>query len=534
MLDVAQEFSVPSPFDSPVVVDGVLSDERLAQLLALQTEYPELDYKESINLQDRRATAELAKDVGAMQVRGGYIVVGVDDNGSPTGGLDEADLRPFDEASLTQKVLRYLPEPLVIRSRVAEYSGHRIVAIFVGPHPDGCAFFKANGTYQDDAGREQTVFREGDVYWRDGTRSTRLTQTGHREVVARQVAAAKADWMTEQRDLRQREREDHDAAAAAERPLGTVNLDMRPRELSVAALEFVRGDDPIGLHYLINEAAARARQYIDAGQIEDELGALLDRLICMAATFLEYGQTEWFERIIELLKQIYAMPLTQQDVQRFAYNVHISPEEPAPRVFLQLMTRLYALGALAVRRRKWAAVRTLTLQLPDPIREFDYENNWLRNAMTTMSRAQHLVGEQEGRTVELNLLSLAQEQAARLDCLRPDGIAADDDELLTSLTQFDILTNLVAVADSPDDGFGRTFYPNFARWQQDRIQAFVQSLLTTMVERTELGLESDELLARALQAVGQVAAGEGMRYFGFMGWNHTPVGAFITEHLPAE
>lgn len=34
-----------SPLSSPVVVDGIVSDEKLAELLALQAEYPELDYK---------------------------------------------------------------------------------------------------------------------------------------------------------------------------------------------------------------------------------------------------------------------------------------------------------------------------------------------------------------------------------------------------------------------------------------------------------------------------------------------------------
>ena len=63
---------------SPVVVDGVVSDEKLSELLALQTEYPELDLKATIDLTSTRDVVELAKDVGAMQVGGGYIVIGVD------------------------------------------------------------------------------------------------------------------------------------------------------------------------------------------------------------------------------------------------------------------------------------------------------------------------------------------------------------------------------------------------------------------------------------------------------------------------
>lgn len=54
----------------PVVVDGIVSEEKLAELLALQAEYPELDYKETIDLSTTRGVVELAKDVGAMRVRG--------------------------------------------------------------------------------------------------------------------------------------------------------------------------------------------------------------------------------------------------------------------------------------------------------------------------------------------------------------------------------------------------------------------------------------------------------------------------------
>src|SRR5450755_4317225 len=80
-----------SPLSSPVVVDGIVSDEKLSELLALQAEYPDLDYKRTVDLTVTEGTVELAKDIGAMQVRGGYIVIGVDGHGAPTGELDGAD-----------------------------------------------------------------------------------------------------------------------------------------------------------------------------------------------------------------------------------------------------------------------------------------------------------------------------------------------------------------------------------------------------------------------------------------------------------
>lgn len=52
-----------NPLTSPVVVDGIVSPEKLPELLVLETEYPELDCKETIEFSTRRAV-ELAKDLG--------------------------------------------------------------------------------------------------------------------------------------------------------------------------------------------------------------------------------------------------------------------------------------------------------------------------------------------------------------------------------------------------------------------------------------------------------------------------------------
>ena len=117
----------PDPVDD-IPTDGELSDERIAQLLRLQAESDQLDYKEKIGL-NGRDLVELAKDVGAMGVRGGHILGGVDDGGRLSGQMDEVDRRPFDEASLRSKLRKYLPDSARLRSRVLERDGNVIVAI---------------------------------------------------------------------------------------------------------------------------------------------------------------------------------------------------------------------------------------------------------------------------------------------------------------------------------------------------------------------------------------------------------------------
>ncbi len=558
-----------------MVVDGVVSEERLAELLALQGEYPDLDYKQKIDLDQKQDLIELAKDVGAMRVCGGYIVAGADNQGRLTGGMDAVDLRKFDSANLVPKLLKYISQPLEVHTGIVTRDGHKVVVICVPASERGCAFFSADGMYADDDGEEVVVFREGDVFWRDGTRSVRLSQEGLEEVIERRAAErldeAREEWVQVQREIQRQERgvdapqtptdgEDVDEdegeggtprphgpsgspnggarGGAAARPgsprraarprLGSVNFDLSTGELESAALDFIREGDTIALKHLINDGATRARVYIDHGDIAGGLDDLLDKLICLDATFLDYDQRGWFKEVLDLLVRIYGMPLKEGDVLRLGHATRISPEEIAPQVWLAVIERVFALGGLADPGRNWSAVRDLTIQLPEPIAAEGYDTNWLRHALTMASRARHF--EVENQTV--SLLSLARNDAARLGCLRSDGLGTGDDYLLTSIAQFDVLSNIVAIGAAKSVNAGRVYYSNFARFYQSRVQPIVDSLLVSQEMRDSLFPLSDEDLAIALDDIGRRAQQEGWRYDGFHGWGHTPVADFIADYLP--
>ena len=67
----------------PVVEPNVTKD-KLLQLLEEGAESQTLDFKETCDLSSKEDLVEVTKDVGAMQVEGGFIVVGVDSQGRPT------------------------------------------------------------------------------------------------------------------------------------------------------------------------------------------------------------------------------------------------------------------------------------------------------------------------------------------------------------------------------------------------------------------------------------------------------------------
>ena len=130
------------------VVEPDVGLEKTLQLLGEAQESETLDYKRTLDLELMRDRVELAKDVGAMQVDGGFIVVGADDHGVPTDDLRPARLARFDESRLRSAIRRWVPEPLDLRSQSHTIDGQHVVTIYIGPSPDGFCIFSDDGQYE--------------------------------------------------------------------------------------------------------------------------------------------------------------------------------------------------------------------------------------------------------------------------------------------------------------------------------------------------------------------------------------------------
>ena len=238
---------------------------------------------------------ELAKDVGAFQVAGGYIIGGVNKHGVPDGSMDGCDTRLFDEANLTPSSClpaRAADDPLARRN----WKEHIVVIIYIAPHPDGYAAFKADGQYERRGknGEVTVAFREGEILWRDGTRSVRISSADYARSSSSRCGR-KADWIEEQQDLRRREREEveagHAARDLAQAPLGTMNLGLSGDELRLGVLELVRAGDTVALLWLLNDARPRAQSAIDRDEIDTELADLLDKLAAIATSASNTSRT---------------------------------------------------------------------------------------------------------------------------------------------------------------------------------------------------------------------------------------------------
>jgi len=156
----------PPAHEPPFALDGTVTRDKLIELLGVQTELTWMDYKQACDLSGAAGTVELTKDVGAMMIQGGYLVIGADDSRTPV-GISATEAVHFDEATLAAKLAKYLPGGFEVRSAVHDLddgTGARLLAvIWVAPHPDGWCVFRQNGDYAAAGGKTKTAFRAGEV-----------------------------------------------------------------------------------------------------------------------------------------------------------------------------------------------------------------------------------------------------------------------------------------------------------------------------------------------------------------------------------
>src|SRR5450759_2229153 len=122
-----------------IVLDGRNDREKLGELLAAG-EHTHLDYTAVLDLSQAKDKLNLVKNVVTMSNRpgGGYILVGVDDAGTPCLASGKLDRKRFDGAAIGQVVRSYIDGQIEVHTQVHDLEdGHEVVVICVEGHRDG-------------------------------------------------------------------------------------------------------------------------------------------------------------------------------------------------------------------------------------------------------------------------------------------------------------------------------------------------------------------------------------------------------------
>lgn len=491
-----------------IVVEPVLTEEKLRLLLREGHEQPELDYKTQLNLAETRDVVELAKDVAAMMAEdnGGYIVVGADDAGKPVPNLTDDLAKLFDEATVRPKLAKYIVEPFAVRVARKVIDGCNLALIYVAPHVEAWCIFKAPGTYPDGK-YQKVVFSPGDVFVRHGTSSERWNEADRKRLLGRAVSLHKEAWRAEQRE---------EVMALITASIGASQLQQGPSSVMTwrldaetfdqLALELMRSGDDVPIKQMLLRATADATPLLSSEVAE--FPTLLDRVVSIGALALTYERDRWFQQALEVLVKIYGKVHKVQN-----------PADTA-RAWLQIICRVYGLGALAVRLEQWPAVRRIANQQADG-RDFQHHRSWLRHALTMASRAQVINVGQNG------LIDGARNVVRDVVTLRPD-LESESDEVLDSLCQFDALAILSIVGEAHRVNTS-DFYTNFARYYEHRTQPAFSLIVRDQAMRQAIFAGDDELLAEAIVVIDGLAQKEGFDA-GYDGIDDVSVAKFIKEN----
>nr|WP_147460213.1 ATP-binding protein [Actinokineospora cianjurensis] len=484
-------------------------------VLAEQCEQAALDYKQPLDLGERGELIEFAKDVAAMRSNptGGYIVVGADDRGDVVAGLTPGLAAHFDEATLRPKLGKFLTSP-EIHAACHEIDGHTVALVYVAPAPNGWCVIHTTGEYTDTKGRDKTVFRAGDVFVRHGTSSERWNDTDVDRLLTQAITQRKDAWRRElASDLAAQATTGATLRNLTNLPAASLSWDIDAATFEDLVTELLRRDDDVALGRLLSRAGNDVAGLLDTDP--DELRRLLDRISTIAALAIDHDRTRWVDRSVTTLLSAYEL----------GFDNESSPRDGAAVVWLWLdiITQVYALGALAVRRSAWTTVRLLADRRPDA-EPFNHYGSWLRHAVTTAARASIFDNE-----ATAGLLARAHNIIRANPALHPDR-PAEQPAILNSLCQFDVYGALVVIgARGTIDS--ANFYTNFARYYSARSAPAFETIVSDPAVRNILFVGDDQLLADAIREIASLASHEGWKFNGFTGLDSPAVAAFIAAHV---
>ena len=170
-------------------------DDLLRAVLTRTSECADADFKATFDPGDSGAWLELVKDLVAVaNSGGGTILIGLNDDGSPS-GADVSAALGLDPADITNKVHKYTGTQFHAFEVIECHKGDaEVCALRVGAVGVPLVFVKV-GTYETSPGKQKTVFSVGTVYFRHGAKSEPGTSEDLRQFLAREVEATRRSWL---------------------------------------------------------------------------------------------------------------------------------------------------------------------------------------------------------------------------------------------------------------------------------------------------------------------------------------------------
>ncbi|MDQ6933897.1 MAG: ATP-binding protein [Actinomycetota bacterium] len=557
-----------------IVVDGRTDEEKLRELLAAGAEETCLDFKATLDLSERttKQSLDFVKDCVAMGnlPRGGYIAVGVGDDGRPAHHQQAVDPRQFDSADLRARVAKYVEAPVSMISQRHDVDGRVVVLVYVEPNSDGLPVpFATTGQYNLGDGKMKTVFTEGTFVIREGTSNVAFRFSHWNEVLGRYRDRVREESRADVDELLNKvvtALRDTTQPVADALPGAAAGTGVAPLVLGMSWDSF----EEALLTHLESSSTPRIQRFLEstldavvttipgrepatgppvdsppettpssaASQSKFTYEKALDAIAVVAINASRYQRSDIYDLAIDSLRAAY-------DGRGRTPTLNVGDpgsDRVSTRHWLEVVQRVMAIGRFVVAASRWPMLPVLVDRRVPVLPDYAYES-WIRHAHVAGSR-NGLLGAAVGTEHAGGaLLSWTRQAIAERPQLRPDvstpspfahGDIQPDDQLLDALAQFDLWWCVMAQTRASGRP-GRAFYPSCAALHQHRCQPAIDTIATDNAARDAAFLEVPlETVARSLATVVATAERESWNYGGWWGGlaEGTPAHAFVAENAP--
>jgi len=209
---------------------------------SLPQETATLDLKSGFDSSNNGDWCELLKDIVAMaNSGGGRIIIGLNDDGSPS-GICSLKSHAIDPAVFVDKIHSYTGVHFAgVSTQIESHVGTSVTVLVIGDAPVPLVFGKA-GNYQPTEGKQRSAFNQGTLYVRHGAKSEPATSDDMRDILERHLKRARESLLA---NLRQ----------VVEAPIGSV--------ISLTPIAPVAGDYSVRPVRLVQDPSAAPAAMLD-------------------------------------------------------------------------------------------------------------------------------------------------------------------------------------------------------------------------------------------------------------------------------
>ncbi|MCS3494528.1 hypothetical protein M2368_003560 [Arthrobacter sp. JUb119] len=508
----------------PFVCDGRVDREKLVELLGAQAEFSSLDFKRSIDLNDKSKKLEFIKDCAAMgnQPEGGYLVIGAEDNGRPVEGTDFSG-QNLDSAALKQVVEGYVDGHIDVRSQIHtithEGRSYQLAVIYIAPPRDGFPLVtKKLGAVPNG----KPIFQQGAVYTREGSQNVLASHKTWEQILHKLQQQVRSAARADVDELIHRVVAQMGATGPAHPVAPDLDMDLPTFTASVRKVLEINQSSMLKRVILTGTSA-----YEQAIEDDDRRVEILDKLTALACEACVFDDTDTLIKVTDALYKAYQRNYENATILKYS----------AIRYGLEIISRVMVVGSLALRTEHYEVLRSIVLH-PIGTSPYGYKS-WIRHGLTEASRANLFDNDKAG----VGMISAARQILVNTPQLSPDYMPKEasvedqlvsiPDALLDSLLQFDFLWCCIALNENPGNGHYE-FYPSCAAYRQDRIQPILEKLDgEDDTFRTQIfGDNSDEQIAGVISEVYDLARKQSFNYGGYWPSSDQAFGAgFIQSQI---